>query len=144
VYITILSLTYFRFVDYQVCHYTNPAQDLQYFLHTSASLNLLEKHSVLVEEYYNTLHSTLTLLGYADLCPSLQQLHKQLDKFGRFAALIACTALPFILVDQTNIPDLEKISKEGQSVHFSEKYKDAMKTLLPLFEQKGWLDFETA
>ena len=144
VYITILSLTYFRFVDYQVCQYTNPAQDLQYFLYTSPSLNLLDKHSVLVEDYYNTLHSTLTLLGYADLCPSLQQLHKQLDKFGRFAALIACTALPFILVDQTNIPDLEKISKEGQSVHFSEKYKDAMKTLLPLFEQKGWLDFETA
>jgi len=39
---------------------------------------------------------------------------------------------------------LEKMSKEGQSVHFSERYKDAMKTLLPLFEQKGWLDFETA
>jgi len=144
VYITKLSLTYFRFVDYQVCHYTNPAQDLQYFLYTSPSLNLLDKHIVLVEEYYNTLHSTLTLLGYADLCPSLQQLHKQLDKLGRFAALIACTALPFILVDQTNIPDMEKISKEGQSVHFSERYKDAIKTLLPLFEQKGWLDFETA
>ena len=144
VYITILSLTYFRFVDYQLCHYTNPAQDLQYFLYTSASLNLLEKHSVLVEEYYNNLHSTLTLLGYADLCPSLQQLHKQLDKLGRYAALIACTVLPFILVEQTNIPDLGKMLKEGQSVHFSEKYKDAMKTLLPLFEQKGWLDFETA
>jgi len=127
-----------------LCHYTNPAQDLQYFLYTSPSLNLLDKHSVLVEEYYNTLHSTLTLLGYADLCPSLQQLHKQLDKLGRYAALIACTGLPFILVDETNIPDLEKISKEGQSVHFSEKYKDAMKILLPLFEQKGWLDFETA
>jgi len=139
--ITILYLTYFRFVDYQLCHYTNPAQDLQYFLYTSASLNLLEKHSVLVEEYYNTLHSTLTLLGYADLCPSLQQLHKQLEKMGRFAALIACTALPWILVDQTNIPDMEKISKEVQSVHFSERYKDAIKTLLPLFEQKGWLDF---
>ena len=141
VYITKLSLTYFRFVDYQVCHYTNPAQDLQYFLYTSPSLNLLDKHIVLVEEYYNTLHSTLTLLGYADLCPSLQQLHKQLDKLGRFAALIACTALPWILVDQTNIPDMEKISKEVQSVHFSERYKDAIKTLLPLFEQKGWLDF---
>jgi len=34
--------------------------------------------------------------------------------------------------------------KEGQSVHFSERYKDAIKTLLPFFEQKGWLDFGTA
>jgi hypothetical protein len=97
-----------------------------------------------VEEYYNTLHSTLTLLGYAELCPSLQQLHKRLDKFGRFAVLIVCTILPLFLPDKTNIPDVVKQLKEGQSVHFSERYKDALKTLLPLFEQKGWLDFETA
>jgi len=94
-----------------------------------------------VEEYYNTLHSTLTLLGYAELCPSLQQLHKQLDRLGRFAVLITCTTLSWILPDETNIPDVEKMLNEVQSVHFSERYKDAMKTLLLLFEQKGWLDF---
>ena len=141
---TILSSTYFRFVDYQVCHFTNPAQDLHYFLYGSLSINLLEKHSVLVEEYYNTLHSTLTSLGHADLCPSSQQFHKQLDKLGRFAAVVACTVLPVVLADQTNLPDFEKLLKEGQSFHFSERYKDAIKTLLPLFEQNGWLDFETA
>jgi len=144
VYITILSSTYFRFVDYQFCHFTNPAQDLLYFLHTSTSLNLLEKHSVLVEEYYKTLHSTLTLLGHADLCPSSQQFHKQLDKLGLYAALVACTVLPFNSTDPNNLPDFEKILKEGQSVHFSERYKDAIKTLLHLLEQKGWLDIETA
>jgi len=90
-----------------------------------------------------TLHSTLTSRGRADLCPSLQQFHKQLDKLGPFAALVAFSVLPFFLADQTNLPDIEKILKEGQSVHFSERYKDAIKTLLPLFEQKGWLDFET-
>ena len=144
VYITLFSSTYFRFIDYQCCHFTNPAQDIHYFLYTSPSINLLEKHSVLVEEYYNTLHSTLTSLGRADLCPSLQQFHKQLDKLGRFAALAACSILPFVLADQTNPPDIEKALKEGQSFHFSERYKNAIKTLLPLFEQKGWLDVETA
>jgi hypothetical protein len=74
----------------------------------------------------------------------MQQLYKQLDKWGRYAALIACTILPLILEDKNNITDMEKVLGEGQSVHFSERYKDAMKTLLPLFEQKGWLDFETA
>jgi hypothetical protein len=96
-----------------------------------------------VEEYHNTLHSTFTLLGHADLCPSLQQLHKQLDKLGRFTVLVACTALPFNFSDPHNVPDVEKIMKEGQSVHFNERIKNALKTLLPLFEQKGWLDFET-
>jgi len=144
VYITLHFSTYFRFVDYQFCYFTNPAQDLQFFLHTSPSLNLLEKHSVLVEEYYNTLHSTLTSLGRADLCPSLQQFHKQMDKLGRFAALIACAALPLVLADPEKLPLAEKLIKEGQSVHFSERYKDAIKTLLPFLEQKGWLDFESA
>jgi len=143
-YITKLCSAYFRFVDYQICHFTNPAQDLHYFLYGSLSINLLEKHSVLVEEYYNTLHSTLTLLGRADLCPSSQQFHKQLDKMGLYAALVACTVLPIILTDKSNLPDFEKVLKEGQSVHFSERYKEAIKTLLPLLEQKGWLDFETA
>jgi hypothetical protein len=127
-----------------MCHFTNAAQDLQLFLYTSPSINLLEKHSVLVEEYHNTLHSTFTLLGRADLCLSLQQLHKQLDKLGRYGVLIACTLLPFVLADRNNIPDTETLMKEGQSVHFSERYKEAIKTLLPSFEQKGWLDFETA
>jgi hypothetical protein len=107
-------------------------------------MEFLDKHSVLVEEYYNTLHSTLTVLGYADLCPSLQQLHKQSDKLGRFAVLVACTELRFVLADPNNIPDLDMALMEEQPVHFSERYKDAIKTLLPFFDQKGWLDFETA
>ena len=144
VYITLTFSTHFRFIDYQLCHFTNPAHDILFFLHTNPSLNLLEKHSVLVEEYYNTLHSTLTLLGHADLCPSSQQFHQQLNQLGLFAVLVACSFLPFFLADQTNPPDFENVLKEGQSFHFSERYKDAMKTLLPLFEKKGWLDFETA
>jgi hypothetical protein len=96
-----------------------------------------------VEEYYNTLQSTLKLLGFAELCPSLQQFHKQLDKMGRFVVLFACSILPLFLADQTIIPDMENVFKEGQTFHFSERCKDTIKTLLPLFEQKGWLDFET-
>jgi hypothetical protein len=62
---------------------------------------------------------------------------------GRYGVVIACTILPAFFEDQTDIPDVEKMLKEGQSFHFSERYKDAIKTLLPFFDQKGWLDFET-
>jgi hypothetical protein len=143
-YITILSSTYFRILDYQLCNFTNAAQDLQFFLYTSPSIDLLDKHSALVEEYHNTLQSTFTLLGHADLCPSLQQLHRQLDKLGHYAVMIGCSVLPIVLVDQNNVPDVDKLMKKEQSVHFNERYKDAIKTLLPSFEQKGWLDLETA
>jgi hypothetical protein len=96
-----------------------------------------------VEEYHNTLQSTFTLLGHADLCPSMQQLHKQLDKSGCYAVVIACASLPFILPDPHNIQDVEKVVKKEQSVYFSERIKERIKTLLPSFEQKGWLEFET-
>jgi hypothetical protein len=119
------------------------AQDLHYFLYTSPSINLLDKHSVLVEEYHNTLQSTFTLLGHADLCPSLQQLHRQLDKLGHYAVVIACAGLPVVMADPHNMIDIEKVVKKEQTVHFSERCKEAFKTLLPSFEQKGWLDFET-
>jgi hypothetical protein len=124
-----------------MCHFGNPAHDLQYFLHTSPSINLLDKHSVLVEEYYKTLHSTLTLLGHAELCPSLEKLHKQLEKLGRYAVLTACIALAFIMADPNNIPDVDSVVKNEQPFPFSERYKEYFKILLPYFEQKGWLDF---
>jgi hypothetical protein len=63
---------------------------------------------------------------------------------GRYAVLVACSLLPIFLTDQTNHPDIDKVLKEGQSFHFSERYKDVIKTLLPLFEQKCWLNFGTA
>jgi hypothetical protein len=61
-----------------------------------------------------------------------------------FGALIARTLLPFVLADQTDITGMEKMLKEGQSIHFNERYINAIETLLPFFEQKGWLHFETA
>ncbi|XP_021928776.1 uncharacterized protein LOC110834189 isoform X2 [Zootermopsis nevadensis] len=129
-----------RFVDYQVCQFTDPAQDLQYFLFTSPSTNLLDKHSFLVEEYHKTLEDTLTLLGHGHLCPSLNQLHKQLDRKGCFAVITACSILPIILADPNSIPDIEKVLKDEASTHFSEEYKETIRKLLPIFERKGWLD----
>jgi hypothetical protein len=96
-----------------------------------------------VEEYHNTLQSTFTLLGHADLCPSLQQLHKQLDKLGRYAVLVAGTILPFVFANPNNILDVDKMLKKEQPVQFSETCIEVIKALLPLFEQKGWLDFDT-
>jgi len=56
--------------------------------------------------------------------------------------MVACSWLPTFTAEHFYVSDLEKVLNEGQSVHFSERYKDAIKTLLPLFEQKGWLDFQ--
>jgi hypothetical protein len=62
---------------------------------------------------------------------------------GRYAVLAACTILPFVFANPSNILDIDKLIKREQPVEFSETCKEAIKALLPLFEQKGWLDFET-
>jgi hypothetical protein len=105
-------------------------------------MDLLDKHSVLVEEYHRTLGETFTLLGHEHLCPSLEQLHRQMDKKGCFAVIMSCTVLPVVLADRSSVPDFEKVMKGEESVHFSDMYKDSLKKLLPLFEQKGWLELE--
>jgi hypothetical protein len=63
-----------------------------------------------------------------------------LDKKGRFAVIVSCTVLPFVLVERSSVPDMGKEIKEEESVHFSDKYNDVLKTILPLFEQRGWLE----
>jgi len=78
--------------------------------------------------------------GPVSILTAVPQAVRQIGSICRVGCLLNFT---HCLEDQTNPPDFEKVLLEGQSFHFSEKYKEAIKTLLPLFEQKGWLDFET-
>jgi hypothetical protein len=122
-------------VDFQLGHWTSPAIDLQYFLYTSTSQDLLDKHEVLVEEYYKHLSDTLSALGYQGFQPSLNQIKQQLQRRGMYTVIVCCIILPVFLVDRNNVPDL----KEEDSVELSERYKTVIKKLLPILEEKGWL-----
>ncbi|XP_069690894.1 uncharacterized protein [Periplaneta americana] len=128
-----------RFVDFQLSYFSNAAQDLQYFLNTSTELDLLDKHDILVREYHKTLGKTFALLGYEQLHPTLEQLHKQMEKKGRYTVAMALTVLPIMLSDRNKVPDMEKLVKDGESVYFSDQYKQVLRKLLPIFERKGWL-----
>jgi len=126
-------------VDYQVVYWTSPAADLLYFLHTSLSPDLLDKHHVLVQEYHKSLTETLSALGYRGLQPTLTELQRQLQKRGPYAVLMCCAVLPHILADRNYVPDIRKIMKQEEVAYLSEEYKDIMKQFLPIFEEKGWL-----
>jgi hypothetical protein len=126
-------------VDFQLSHWTSPAIDLHYFLHTSVSHDLLDKDQVLVQEYYKSLTQTLSALGYRGLQPTLNQLNQQLQNRGPFAVLTCCLILPLIAVERGDKSDTDKLIKNEESINISEMYKAAMKKLLPIFEEKGWL-----
>jgi hypothetical protein len=126
-------------VDYQMGYWTSPAADLLYFLHTSLSPDLLDKHHVLVQEYYNSLTETLSALRYRGLQPTLTELQRQLQKRGPYTVFMCSTILPIILADRNYIPNVRKIMKKEQVIHLSKEYKDIMKKFLPIFEENGWL-----
>lgn len=128
-----------RFVDFQLGYWTSPAIDLQYFLYTSTSQDLLEKHEVLVAEYYKYLSETLSVLGHRGLQPPLDQIKQQLQRRGMYTVIVCCVILPVFLVDRDKVPNLTKVVNEEDSLQLSERYKTVMKKLLPIFEEKGWL-----
>jgi hypothetical protein len=126
-------------VDFQLTHWTSPAIDLQYFLHTSPSQDLLDKHEVLVEEYYKYLSETLSALGYQGHRPPLNQIKEQLQSRGMYAVATCCTILPVLHMDKNDMPDFTSVENMANVVHLSERYKTTMKNFLPVFEHKGWL-----
>ncbi|KAJ9580970.1 hypothetical protein L9F63_023855 [Diploptera punctata] len=124
----------------QVQEVSDAALDLQYFLHTSPSIELMSQHLFLLEEYHRTLGETFSLLGYKHLHPSLKQLNQQVDKLGLYAVIMSCTVLALVLSDRTEVPNLEKVWENKKGIHYSTKYRKALQTLLPIFEKKGWLN----
>ena len=127
-------------MDYQLSNLTNAAFDLHYFLHTSPSPELINKYQTLIEEYHKTLGETFTLLGHEHLHPTMEQLNKELDKKGLFALVAACCVLPIVLVDQNEVPDMDKVLKKEESIQFSKLYRETLLKLLPVFEERGWLE----
>ena len=120
-------------------YWTSPTADLLYFLYTSLSPDLLDKHHILVQEYYKSLTETLSTLGYRGLQPTLTELQRQLQERGPYAVLMCCAILPLFIPDRNNVPDVKKLIKIEETIHLSEEYKEIMKKFLPIFEGKGWL-----
>jgi hypothetical protein len=112
-------------VDFQLTYWTSPAIDLQYFLHTSPSEDILDKHEVLVAEYYKHLSETLSALGYQGVQPSLKQIKQQLQKRGMYIVLRCCTILPLVLVDRNKVPDFTGGMNEENSVQLSNLFSYA-------------------
>lgn len=70
-------------VDYQMCKYGNPAQDLYYFLLSSTKLDLkINQFDVLIKYYYDELLQHLMLLKYPKKLPLLREIHMDLFKYS--------------------------------------------------------------
>ncbi|XP_015190308.1 PREDICTED: uncharacterized protein LOC107073906 [Polistes dominula] len=133
------------FVDFQMCTYTSPALDLQYFLSTSPNDDVYEnKKDTLINEYYTTLCNTMKQLNCKTQPPSMEKLQKQIKDYEIVAMISSFAILPLVLIDKKEAKDLNEImSTDGSyddTAYKTDIYRKVISKRIPYYDQLGLLD----
>ncbi|TGZ55948.1 Uncharacterized protein DBV15_08011 [Temnothorax longispinosus] len=131
-------------VDFQNCVYTSPAIDLQYFLSTSPSPDVIEnKRDVLLNEYLGVLSATMKQLGCKTQPPTMEELKTTLKRRASYGMIASFLVLPIVLCCKTEVKDLDEMmnsdtfSSPGLK---SESYIKLMMKRIPMYDEWGLLD----
>ncbi|KAK2581489.1 hypothetical protein KPH14_005154 [Odynerus spinipes] len=133
-------------VDFQLVAYTTPALDLNYFFSTSPNEEVLEnKRDLLLEEYLNTLSSTMKQLGCKTSPPTMKELQRDLEETGMIGMISAFAVLPLILVDKNEVRDLDEIMHENNMEssipgYANLRYRKLITKRIPIYDRLGLLD----
>ncbi|PSN39643.1 hypothetical protein C0J52_23421 [Blattella germanica] len=132
------------FIDFQLSHWTSPALDIIYFLHTSPMEELLNQHDVLLKAYHSALVETMECLGLAEKRPSLEDLKQQMKKRAFYAVFASVGVLPLVL-STNRIVDMNDVFKGdveeavvNSKMHANESYRKTMSKFLTIFDEKGF------
>ncbi|XP_012278798.1 uncharacterized protein LOC105698804 [Orussus abietinus] len=132
------------FVDFQMCAYTTPVVDLQYFLYTGPTQELFEEKAKLLEEYHKMLCSTMARLGCKTAPPTFETLKKTMEDREDYGMIAVFTVLPILLVDKDKAQSLDELMNNKEEYNNSgykcSIYRKVMTKLLPYYEAKGMLD----
>lgn len=102
-------------IDFQLTRYSSPALDISFFVYSCTSQALRESHyEDLLKAYHQSLSEMLTDLGsnpeelfsYADL-------QKELHEFARFGCGMGIESVPFSLLDDSDVADLDQIQGDS-------------------------------
>ncbi|XP_063227494.1 uncharacterized protein LOC134533775 [Bacillus rossius redtenbacheri] len=128
------------FVDFQFCYYGSPAIDLLFFLYSSTSSDVRRNHlDRLLEVYHSSLSKTLTRLGCVDQCPSLAEIHVELDKRRFFSLFSALFELSVICAESPDVEGkLYDQDTKNPVSYFSEAFICDFIDILSSIENKSW------
>ncbi|XP_012536762.2 uncharacterized protein LOC105836925 [Monomorium pharaonis] len=130
-------------VDFQTCFYTSPAMDLLYFLETSPSLDVIEnKKDILLNEYLDTLSTTMKQLNCKTQPPTMEELKDILKRKASLGMITAFTILPLILCSKSEAKDYNEIMNdvENHPGFKSEIFRDVIMKRIPMYDEWGLLD----
>ncbi|EDW42571.1 GM26081 [Drosophila sechellia] len=133
-------------LDHQNAKYGNPAQDLYYFLISSAELDIkVDEFDNLIRFYHENLVEHTKLLKYNGFVPSLSELHTILIEHPAFAVGTVISTLTVCLTDEGFNPELFFVetpeSEAFRSKLFgNERYKAHVEKIMPWLNRRGLLD----
>ncbi|XP_005183467.2 uncharacterized protein LOC101894757 [Musca domestica] len=141
-----LKETYF--VDLQLPCFGTPAQDLLYFILSSAQLDLKIKHfDEMIHYYHQNLIEHLKLLGYSKPLPFLRDIHQMILKGSIWAMITVLITMAAVLCDTSDSATVDNfVSDSEDSQHFkellfsNERFKSHWEVVLPWLYQRGALE----
>uniref|UniRef100_A0A182N5A7 CHK domain-containing protein n=1 Tax=Anopheles dirus TaxID=7168 RepID=A0A182N5A7_9DIPT len=101
-----------RMIDFQLARYSSPVLDISFFLYSCTSQALRDAHyQELLDAYYGGLAEMLRDLGSdPDVIFPYTELQKELKQYARFGVGMGIESIPFSLLDESEVPDLDKIT----------------------------------
>uniref|UniRef100_A0A182VRI2 CHK kinase-like domain-containing protein n=1 Tax=Anopheles minimus TaxID=112268 RepID=A0A182VRI2_9DIPT len=101
-----------RMIDFQLARYSSPVLDISFFVYSCTSQELREAHyQDLLDAYYGGLAEMLRDLGSnPDVVFPYSELEKELKQYARFGCGMGIESIPFSLLDESDVPDLDKIT----------------------------------
>ncbi|XP_052866192.1 uncharacterized protein LOC128272426 [Anopheles cruzii] len=103
-----------RIIDFQLARYSSPALDISFFVYSCTSQALREAHyQELLDAYYGALSEMLRDLGSnpEDIFP-YSELKRELQQYARFGVGMGIESIPFSLLGESDVPDLNQITSE--------------------------------
>ncbi|XP_073842637.1 uncharacterized protein [Musca autumnalis] len=136
------------FVDFQLCKWGRPTQDLWYFFTTSVQVDIRgQEFDSLIATYHKRLVECLKLLNYSKKIPSLRELHIMMIKDSYWAQFTSASVTPNILYPNDKDANMENVFKPGPEADaFRHKIKTApvftksMRQWYPFIYNKGAFD----
>ncbi|XP_061399285.1 uncharacterized protein LOC133334992, partial [Musca vetustissima] len=138
-------------IDYQLPKYGTPAQDLYYFIISSANYDLkLSQFDYFIRFYHEHLYKNLKLLKYGKKLPTLQDIHVTLFRHGIWGLFSATGVMAAVLLDPTKDANLEHFLGDSDkamafkmAMYSNDRYRKHMEAILPWLKYRGAFDLSS-
>lgn len=123
-------------MDWQLSKVGSPAQDLVYYLYTSADIQELRNYKHYLKIYYETLSENLNSAGLdPDEVFPFSMLEDHIKHFSLFGLITAVMIMQLTILDKEEAPDLSKLNDDFSSMINMEgsnqqQYRDRVQNLV--------------